>query len=215
MPEASLTTASPGLLLAGVWVAHMFAVLSPGPNVLIVSQTAMSSSRAVGLATALGIASGAALWSIAAITGLSLILAAVPWMLRAISWLGALYLSWLAFKLWRGARRSQSLMPQLTQNGIAQGFMRGLITNMTNPKALLFYGSVFATLVRPEVPPWVPVAAFVLFTLNSALWHVALVFLLATPRAQDLYARLKPQIDLGASIALALLAVALMVGAVR
>jgi threonine efflux protein len=83
-------------------------------------------------------------------------------------------------------------------------------TNLANPKALLFYGSVFAALVAPGLPGWARAAAVAIVTVDSALWHVALACFFSTPAAQAWYRRAKPAIDRGAALALSAFAITLV-----
>ena len=50
------------VVLGSVFAVHMVAMVSPGPNFLIVTQTAISRTRRTGIVTALGVATGAAIW---------------------------------------------------------------------------------------------------------------------------------------------------------
>lgn len=76
-----------------------------------------------------------------------------------------------------------------------QAFRLGLLTNLTNPKGLVFYGSLFAALLGPDLRPWVKVAAFAIIVANATLWHAALACFFATEGAQRLYRRVKGSID--------------------
>lgn len=200
--------------LAGVFAAHLAATMSPGPNVLLVMHTAASRSRRAGVAAALGIATGAALWCVAVLAGLALLAQQSALVLPLLRSAAALYLLWLAWRLWRGANgdafAKTAAAPAPVQGSSTRAFGQGLATNLANPKALLFYGSVFAALLAPGLPGWARVAAVLIVTVDSALWHVALACLFSTASAQAWYRRAKPSIDRGAALALAALAAALL-----
>ena len=205
------------VVLGSVFVVHVLAMLSPGPNVLVVTQTAASRTRRAGVLVALGIASGAALWSGAALLGLSVLFAQVAWLYGALTMMGGIYLLYIAFRLWRGADR-----PLVLASGVRtstqtdrQAYQLGLLTNLTNPKALVFYGSIFAALLTPDLPVWVKVAAFTIIVANSTVWHVALACFFSTERTQRFYLRVKLWIDRIAATLLALLGLRLMLPAYR
>ncbi len=198
---------SHGVVLGSVFVVHLLAMLSPGPNVLVVTQTAASRTRRAGLLVALGVATGAALWSAAALLGLSVLIASVPWAQGALRLIGGVYLLYLGFRLWRGADRPLALPAgdaTSAQSGW-QAYRLGLLTNLTNPKALVFYGSVFAALLTPDPPAWVKLAAFAIVAANATLWHAALACFFSIALTQQVYRRAKGWIDRLAALALALL----------
>lgn len=199
-------------VLGGILAVHALAIISPGPNFLVVTQTAISQTRRAGIAAALGIATGAAVWSSSVVLGLSVVFAYFAWLHYAIRLLGGMYLVYLGVRLWSAT--SQPLNPSendgttLRTNWAA--FQLGLITNLTNPKAVVFYGSIFAAFLDPDLPTWVKVAAVGIIFVNSTGWHVAFACLFSTPRAQQVYARFKRWIDRAAGTALALLGLRLI-----
>jgi len=200
-------------VLGSVFAVHLLAMVSPGPNVLVVTQTAASEGRRAGVRAALGIAAGAAMLSSAALAGVSVLMTQFAWLHAALRVLGGGYLLYLGVRLWRSAAARAAFCPA-TANGIARSdwraFQIGLATNLTNPKALVFYGSVFAALFAPDTPLWVKLAAVGMIAANSTGFHVALACLFSTPRAQAGYQRIKPWIDGAAGTALALLGLQLL-----
>lgn len=198
---------SHAVVLGSVFVVHVLAMLSPGPNVLVVTQTAASRTRRAGLLVALGVATGAAIWSGAALLGLSVLFARIPWVYGALKLVGGVYLLYLAFKLWRGADRPLVIPNRegATTQTDGQAFRLGLLTNLTNPKALVFYGSIFAALLGPDLPAWVRLAAFAIVVGNATLWHGALACFFSAAGTQQFYQHIRRWIDRIAALALALL----------
>jgi threonine efflux protein len=201
-----MLSAGHGVVLASVLVVHVVAMISPGPNVLLVTQTAMSRTRRAGVLAALGIAAGAAVWSSAALFGLSVVFTQFAWPQRALKVLGGIYLLYLGIKLWRAADRPLGTRSAqvATVRSDGQAFGLGLLTNLTNPKALIFYGSIFATLLTPDLPTAVKLYACGIIVLNATLWHVGLACLFSTPNAQHIYGRMRRWIDRVAGSVLAL-----------
>ena len=199
-------------VLASIFAVHVLAIISPGQNVLIVSQTAMGRGRSAGVAVALGIATGAGIWSTAASMGLSVVFAHFAWLYGGLMLAGGVYLLYLGIVLWRAADHP---LAQPASQGAAvdtawRAFRLGLFTNLTNPKAVIFYGGIFGAFLTPELPTWVRLAAIGVIVINSTGWHVAMACLFSTERAQQIYKRLKPWIDRLAGSALALLGVRLV-----
>jgi len=142
-------------LLAG---AHTLGVISPGPNFLFVSSTAMNQSRRAGVGAGLGVAAGSITWAGLTLSGLGLVISHLPQVYDAMRFVGAAYLIWLGGKMaWKAGAPMQSVA------AVASGFWisarRAWLVNMTNPKSLAYYASVFAVLVPAHAPIWVYAAA--------------------------------------------------------
>ena len=198
-------------MLGSVFAVHLLAMVSPGPKVLVVTQTAASQTRRAGVCAALGIAVGAAVLSSAALAGLSVVLGEFAWLHAALRLVGGAYLLYLGVRLWRSAQSSApSPPPTAAARTDWRAFRLGLATNLTNPKAVVFYGSVFAALFAPGAPAWLKVAAVATIAVNSTVFHVALACLFSSPRAQVGYRRIKPWVDRIAGAGLAALGLLLV-----
>ena len=80
-------------------------VLSPGPNVAIVTATAIAVSRRAGILTGLGLAAASSTWALLAVAGIGLVLARFPAIALAVRMAGAAYLVWIGIRMVRGAAR--------------------------------------------------------------------------------------------------------------
>ena len=87
-------------LLGGIVAVHLPAIVSPGPNFLIVTQAAISQSRGAGVAAELGIAAGAAPRSGSEALGLGVVFSHFPWLYGGLKLLGGIYLVYLGARLW-------------------------------------------------------------------------------------------------------------------
>ena len=132
-----MTVALPLLLLA--WG---LAGGSPGPATLAISGAAMRHGRRAGLATGFGVWCGSAIWGVAAALGVSALMLSYAWVAEALRIAGALYLIWLGYKSLKGAIRP-SPRAEVTPPA-SRAFLRGLFIHLTNPKAILSWGAVFA-----------------------------------------------------------------------
>ncbi|WP_431258108.1 LysE family translocator [Roseateles chitinivorans] len=126
----------------GVFIGALVAVyLVPGPDMVLVLQTASTQGRRQALATAIGLGVARAAHVTLAAIGLAALLKAVPWAFELVRLVGVVYLVWLGLKL----ARASSLTADLDDSTVASSsrayraaMWRGLLTNITNPKALLF-----------------------------------------------------------------------------
>lgn len=169
--------------LMAVWAVG---VASPGPDAVLVLRHSAHGSRRAGVAAALGIASGIAVWVTLAMIGLEAALASNPALVGGLQVAGGLLLGYLGVAALRspgGLETSPSAAPAL-----GRPFMLGLATNITNPKALVFFAAVFATLIphTATVGDWATVA--VLLVLAEAAWFTTLA-IFASSRATQKWFR--------------------------
>lgn len=196
----------------------LIGAMSPGPSFVLVSHTAIIRSRRAGLAAALGMGIGGAIFALLALAGLHALLVRVEWAYLLFKLLGGAYLAYLGVRIWRGA--SLPLPPEraggVDHVGAAwKSLAVGIATQLSNPKTALVYGSIFAALPPAAPERWLftalPLGVFVV----EAGWYavVALVFSAERPRAA--YGRAKHVVDRIAGAVLVGLGVRLILDAVR
>lgn len=152
----SLAIYLPGIILA--YSAFLLTIISPGPNMLAVIGTSMSVGRSSGIALALGVAAGSFVWAMLTVVGLSALLATFAWALIVIKIFGGLYLLWLAFKSFKAAASHQDINAMELAGGKRSKFgyaKRGLIVQMTNPKAALAWIAIISLGLPADAPVWV------------------------------------------------------------
>lgn len=102
----------------------------------------------------LGITMGVMVWAAVALLGLNLILAKMAWLHNIIMVGGGLYLCWMGYQMLRGALKKEESKPEEPKVELATGgrsFVKGLLTNLANPKAIIYFGSVFSLFVGDNV----------------------------------------------------------------
>ena len=114
--------------------------VTPGPNMTYLAVIAATEGRRRGYAAVLGVCLGLAVIGLAAAFGLAVVISGNPAAYQALKWAGVAYLLWLAWDGWRGA--DEAVQHAEAGSSVAKFFRRGLITNLLNPKAALFYVSV-------------------------------------------------------------------------
>nr|WP_042183767.1 LysE family transporter [Kibdelosporangium sp. MJ126-NF4]CEL15837.1 Threonine efflux protein [Kibdelosporangium sp. MJ126-NF4]CTQ93762.1 Threonine efflux protein [Kibdelosporangium sp. MJ126-NF4] len=177
--------------LAGVAVVHLVATAIPGPNVLLVMRAAMTRSRADGLAVTAGIAISDVVWAVTAIVGLTALFASVAWLTTSVQVLGGGYLVYVGIRTWQAARTHA--VP--VGNPTGGSFVTGLVTNLTNPKSAVFFGSVFATTLPLGAPPWVWFTVVGIIAVNAVWFHYLLAVLFSLASARRVYERAKAWCD--------------------
>ena len=193
-------------ILGSLLVVHLLALISPGPNVLIVTQTAMHRTRRAGVVTASGLAVAASIWSAAALFGLAAVFAGTPWLYNGLRIVGGVYLFYLGMGMLRHSYDSEAVTfrcAPVTTDWTA--FRLGLFTSLSNPKALLFFAGLFTALLPPTLPLWIRVASVGIIFLDSLGWHSALAYFFSTEGARQAYNKAGRWLDRIAGLVLALL----------
>ena len=172
--------------LLAISVLHWLVLVTPGANVLVVSQIAAAGHRSAACFAALGVTVVAVLWSVLAVLGVNAVFAAHPLLRMALQVAGGLYLCYVACRLWR----SSASTAENTSRPLADlaAFRLGFLTNIMNPKSALFFGSVFATALPPEPSTELLAAVVALVFANALCWHLFLAFAFSHRRVQAAYA---------------------------
>ncbi len=137
-----------GAEFALFYVGWMIAGGSPGPATLSIAGTSMEQGRRAGLIFALGILAGSASLGLAAASGMGALMLANAWVFELLRYLGAAYLLFLASRALRSAMQPNSAMMVKSHSGSgARIFSRGLLIHLTNPKAILTWGSVYSIIL--------------------------------------------------------------------
>jgi threonine/homoserine/homoserine lactone efflux protein len=121
--------------------------ITPGPNMAYLAALTLSSGRRAGAAAVAGIALGLSLCGLAAALGLAAIIDNSKFLYEALRWGGVAYLLWLAWEGW--AREREAAHAPVTTGELPRtAFRRGLIVNMLNPKAAIFYVAVLPEFIQ-------------------------------------------------------------------
>ncbi|KFK98997.1 threonine export protein RhtC [Serratia sp. Ag1] len=188
------------ILFFTVAVVHLIALMSPGPDFFFVSQTAVSRSRREAMMGVVGISLGVMVWAGVALLGLNLILQKMAWLHQIIMVAGGLYLCWMGWQLLRSAR-TQNAQPAPTEEvamelpKAGRSFIRGLLTNLSNPKAVVYFGSVFSLFVGEDVGAGARWGLFMLITGETFVWFSLVAVVFALPAMRRGYQRLAKWID--------------------
>jgi threonine efflux protein len=175
-----------------------FAIVSPGPNFILVTNTALGQSRRAGLLTALGVATGSGLFALAGLVGLLVLVHSIPYFALITRFVGGGYLAWIGFDMLRHCRSTKA--PDTATNAQKEpspltSYRIGLLTNLTNPKAWAFYLSLFALLMNPDFPLWGKVVLNIAMFVISFAWYAIVAVLISSRRFQPIFLGLQPVIQ--------------------
>jgi threonine/homoserine/homoserine lactone efflux protein len=197
------------LALATIGVVHLAAAMSPGPSFLITARTAVARSRADGVKVALGIGLGTIVWSSVALMGLNFLSQQYHWLFIFFRVAGALYLLWIACQIfWHAADPVE--MNWAGQEIENDPLLRGFLTQISNPKVAVFFGSIFVAMLPGEVPGWMVVMLIAIVTMNEILWYSVVSLFFGSPLVRRVYLVAKRWIDRVTGAILGLLSLRLL-----
>jgi threonine efflux protein len=178
--------------IASVALAWAVVVLVPGPDFLATAQAAAGTSRRAGIAVVAGIAVATTVWALAAVAGLGAVFRTSAWIYDAVRLAGAAYLVVLGVGLLVSSRRPrQRVDPSSSSRRLTlrRAFVRGLVTDLSNPKAAVFFTSLFAVAIPPGSGPGSLLVVVALIPAIAALWYGSVAVVLASGPLQRAYRR--------------------------
>ena len=162
--------------------AHLIALTSPGPDTAIVIRQVSIHGRLEGIKTSLGIGFGILVHCILAISGISLLILANDLYKFVISLIGGMYIFYLGLNMYlSGNVQSSDNNSKISKNN---SFYIGLITNIFNIKAFLFFVSLFAILMESLNGIYFYLYP-IYFSITSALWFIFLSFVLTNSKYKN------------------------------
>jgi RhtB (resistance to homoserine/threonine) family protein len=176
-----------------VALIHLLAVASPGPDFAIVVRESVGYGRRAGLFTAFGVGTGILVHVTYSLLGIGLIVSQSIVLFNALKWLAAAYLLYIGIK----ALRARPSDPASAEPNLAAGersrrgaFVTGFITNGLNPKATLFFLSLFTVVINPHTPVVVQAGYGLYLALATALWFCLVAWLFSQQRVRAGFARM-------------------------
>lgn len=176
---------------------HFCALITPGPDFFLVSQTAVSRSRKDAVLVAFGICLGAMVWSLLALMGLNIIFEKMAWLKQGLLVAGGLYLCWLGYQMLRSAfsKSEQSIKQIVLPQSPYLFFMKGLLTNLSNPKAVIYFGSVFSLFLANPLFDQHHSLLFIIIAIETLLWFLVVAFVFSLPTFRTAYQNFAKWID--------------------
>lgn len=181
MPDTIFDWQILGVPLAFLWTS-LIIELTPGPNMTYLAVLSATEGRRAGLSAVAGVATGLAIIGIAAALGLAVLISESALLYATLRWAGVAYLLWLAYETWTGTDGHPSDTQSLS-NHDWRYFRNGLITNLLNPKAAIFYIAVLPMFVAPDRPLLRQTLALTFaYVVVATLLHAAIAMLAAAAR---------------------------------
>ncbi|MDC0612145.1 LysE family translocator [Vibrio sp.] len=191
-------------ILATLATIHFIALMSPGPDFALVVYNSTRQGKSTGIAIAFGLSLGILTHSILSIAGISLLVHQHPLWFAVIQILGGSYLLYLGYGALASVYSRQKQQNEssasheqktIRLNSHSEAISRGFLTNILNPKALVFFISLMSTLVPVGMSlEGKLMALFILWSL-AFIWFALLAWLLSTRKMQNLIQSAAKYID--------------------
>lgn len=192
-------------LLYSILILHFIAQLTPGPDILLISKVAISKGRIPATFVILGITLGIAVWIILTLTGFSLVIQKWVWFQQVIMLFGAIFLAKMGWAMLSSflKHHQQKVMQNVeleNPQSIHQAsnwayFRQGFITNIINPKALVYFGSVFSIAVQSELLQSFQVIFALLIIIETFIVFFVLAWILSNDKIKPYYKKAEHYID--------------------
>lgn len=176
-----------------VLLAQIIALLSPGPDFALVVKNSLLINRRAGICTGLGITLGVCVHLSYCVYLLPQLVGQEQLLMTLVRCLGALYLSYLGIQSIRagmaltrsGSMTTANQSPKAHSGSTLRFILSGLLCHALNPKAILFFLSVFTVMITPDLPKYVAELAALGIVLSTITWFCSLSVLITLPKYQQ------------------------------
>lgn len=193
-------------------------VLSPGPDVFLILRLA-TKSRASALAAVLGVSLGVTVWVTLTVFGAAAVLRSFPSVVGSIQLVGGLWLLYMAYGLAKSAQNQWSKPPaelaEMQHITPATAFRQGLLTNLSNPKVIVYFSAIMAPLMPTHAPLGFSIFMIVAMVTEVILLHGFIAVTVSTEKIKRRLLGAGAYIDGAAAIIFGIFALTLLVQGVK
>jgi RhtB (resistance to homoserine/threonine) family protein len=178
-------------LFGSVLVIHLMAVMSPGPDFVMALRNSLTYSRKTGIYTAIGFGIGIGVHVFYCVFGLALIISTSELAFNIIKYLGVAYLIYIGVVSIFSETKDIDVGNESHKKDISplKAIRIGFLTNVLNPKATLFFLSLFTFVIGPDVPKNIAWFLGVMMMINTALWFSFVAIFFTQKRVRALFNR--------------------------
>lgn len=158
--------------ISTITLIHLLAVMSPGPDFFMAVRNSLTYSRKTGIWTAVGFGLGISVHILYCLAGLALIISKSILLFNFIKIAGAGYLIFIGMKSLLAKKEENKLELETKLEDISKlkAIKMGFLTNVLNPKATIFFLSLFTLIISPETPKSVLGIAGVIMVIDTVIW---------------------------------------------
>jgi len=159
-------------MIGTVTAIHALAVISPGPDFIMVIRNSLVYSRRIGIWTSVGFGLGIAVHITYSLAGLAIIISQSILLFNVIKFFGAGYLIYIGIRSILSKKSNVNLEKEETKKEITplNAVRIGFLTNVLNPKATLFFLSLFTFVITPNTPGIILAIVSAIMIINTMIW---------------------------------------------
>ncbi len=178
-------------LIFTMCLLHLLALISPGPDFFLTLRNALSFGPRIGIATAFGFGAGILIHLTYCVAGIAVLLVKMPWF-PYIKFIAAGYLVWMGLSSLLKLRHNSAPLSSKAEittgtKTALKGFIDGLVTNLFNPKAVLFLMGLFTTIVTSNSDRNSIYLASILIVAITILWFVFVSTIFGSEKVRRFY----------------------------
>ncbi|MDX2109122.1 MAG: LysE family transporter [Verrucomicrobiota bacterium] len=196
--DAEIAAMNDALQIIGtVALIHAVAVASPGPDLFLVLRNTLLGGKRAGVQTSLGIMVAVTLQLLFCMTGLTILLQRAPLLMQGMQVACGFYLLWLGWQAWHSDADAKPAVetqdtPTRTSINTLSGvstrfFLSGLIGNLLNPKAILFFFGLFSSVITAQTPLVVKLVCTVEIMVANFIWFALVAIAIDHPRISRIW----------------------------
>ena len=188
---------------------HLFAVASPGPDFLLVTRQSLRFGRSVAIWASAGIATGIIFHSFIAITGVSLLISSNPEFFNWLKMIAAVYIAYLGcLSLFAKPNPLNNENRKHNENYLGS-YVLGLITNILNPKAILFFITLFTVVVNESTTTILLLFYGLYMSITTFIWFTGISYIFSNQVLTKKYENFIPVFEKVIGIILIIIAIRL------
>lgn len=160
---------------------HFLAIISPGPDFIMISRNSLKYSRRVGVYSAVGLGLGIAVHVTYSLIGVGLIISKSILIFSILKYFGAAYLIYIGYQCLKAKPYQVQVVEQAEHEelGKVSAIRMGFLTNVLNPKATLFFLALFTQVIDPQTPKAMQVLYGVEMSIVTFLWFAFVAIVLS------------------------------------
>ncbi|AOA58724.1 LysE family transporter [Acinetobacter larvae] len=186
-------------MLLTICALHFIAQLTPGPDVLLIAKSAAANRNIDTFKIILGITVGVVVWVVLTLLGFQVLIEQWPWIQQIIMVLGGIFLARMGVAMFKSGLASFNQSTDLNDERPVQRqnyFLLGLMTNLSNPKIVIYFSSVFSLALSSNASNSLKAELAFLIPLQTILTFSLLMFILSRPKIKQIYQYCSAYIDL-------------------
>lgn len=164
-----------------VIIIHLLAVMSPGPDFIMISRNSLVYSKKIGIYSSVGLAFGILTHVTYSLIGIGLIISKSILLFSVLKFIGAGYLIYIGYKSLKSKPKQIKVLEMETQKDISilSAIKIGFLTNVFNPKATLFFFALFTQVISPQTPKIIQILYGLEMSIMTFLWFSFVAIILS------------------------------------